>query len=48
MSSATPTFWRYALVNIDQNDHEIQLEHITLGSEPVTADILDKLHEKIL
>ncbi|MDG2411686.1 MAG: class I adenylate-forming enzyme family protein [Halioglobus sp.] len=44
--SATPTFWRYALVNIGRNDPKIQLEQITLGSEPVTADILDKLQKQ--
>lgn len=44
--SATPTFWRYALANLQDNDESLPLEHITLGSEAVSGDILEKLQER--
>lgn len=44
--SSTPTFWRYALANLADNDETLDLKHITLGSEAVTGDILNRLHER--
>lgn len=42
--SSTPTFWRYALATLPASGHELNLHHITLGSEPVSAALLDQLH----
>ena len=42
--SSTPTFWRYALTLLQDNRDRISLQHITLGSEAASADLLDKLH----
>jgi len=41
--SSTPTFWRYALATLPESGHGIALEHITLGSEPVSASLLEQL-----
>ncbi|HEY6132057.1 MAG TPA: class I adenylate-forming enzyme family protein [Halioglobus sp.] len=43
--SSTPTFWRYALATLPTTGHELALKHITLGSEPVSAALLDQLQE---
>jgi acyl-CoA synthetase (AMP-forming)/AMP-acid ligase II len=41
--SATPTFWRYALVRDRQAVADLNLEQITLGGEPVDQRLLDDL-----
>lgn len=41
--SSTPTFWRYALATLSAFGHGLHLEQITLGSEPVSAALLDQL-----
>ena len=41
--SSTPTFWRFALATLAGNDSGPSLAHITLGSEPVSRDLLDDL-----
>jgi len=42
--SSTPTFWRYALALLQNNRDQISLQHLTLGTEAVSADLLDNLH----
>jgi len=42
--SSTPTFWRYALTLLQSNRDQISLQHLTLGTEAVSADLLDRLH----
>ncbi|MEP1471060.1 MAG: class I adenylate-forming enzyme family protein [Halieaceae bacterium] len=41
--SSTPTFWRFALNLLTAASHPPALKQITLGSEPVSADLLDGL-----
>lgn len=41
--SSTPTFWRFALAALAAHEATPPLEHITLGSEPVSAELLDEL-----
>lgn len=42
--SATPTFWRMAMLQIPQADlQQLKLQQITLGGEPVDQAILDRL-----
>jgi len=41
--SSTPTFWRYALATLAEPRHDYRLQHITLGSEPVSAALLEQL-----
>jgi acyl-CoA synthetase (AMP-forming)/AMP-acid ligase II len=41
--SSTPTFWRFALTQFNQTQHLPTLRQITLGSEPVSAELLDEL-----
>ncbi|MEH6592218.1 MAG: class I adenylate-forming enzyme family protein [Halioglobus sp.] len=41
--SSTPTFWRFALTIFSQSATPPALRHITLGSEPVSADLLHDL-----
>lgn len=41
--SSTPTFWRYALASLPASEHGLALEHITLGSEAVSASLLEQL-----
>lgn len=41
--SSTPTFWRYALATLPTTGHGLRLEQITLGSEPVSAALLEQL-----
>ncbi len=41
--SSTPTFWRYALATLPESGHDLGLRHITLGSEPVSASLLEQL-----
>jgi acyl-CoA synthetase (AMP-forming)/AMP-acid ligase II len=42
--SATPTFWRRALLMIDENElRSLDLRQVTLGGEPVDQSILDRL-----
>lgn len=41
--SSTPTFWRYALATLGERGHDYSLQHITLGSEPVSAALLEQL-----
>ena len=41
--SSTPTFWRFALALLTDSAALPGLRQITLGSEPVSADILDRL-----
>ncbi|NQX89058.1 MAG: acyl--CoA ligase [Halioglobus sp.] len=43
--SSTPTFWRYALASLPVSGKALSLQHITLGSEAVSAALLDTLHE---
>jgi len=42
--SSTPTFWRYALTLLQDSRDQISLQHITLGSEAASRDLLEKLH----
>lgn len=44
--SSTPTFWRYALATLANDDTGISLQHVTLGSEAVSADLLQNLQQK--
>jgi acyl-coenzyme A synthetase/AMP-(fatty) acid ligase len=41
--SSTPTFWRYAMATLPASGHGLTLKHITLGSEPVSASLLEQL-----
>ncbi|MEP5567770.1 MAG: class I adenylate-forming enzyme family protein [Halioglobus sp.] len=41
--SSTPTFWRFALAILSREQKLPNLKHITLGSEPVSAHLLDQL-----
>lgn len=41
--SSTPTFWRYALATLPQSRNTLHLKHITLGSEPVSSSLLERL-----
>ena len=41
--SSTPTFWRFALNLLSESARLPRLEQITLGSEPVSADLLERL-----
>ena len=43
--SSTPTFWRYALATLARSDADLALTQITLGSEPVSAELLNQLQE---
>ncbi|CAA0123809.1 2-succinylbenzoate--CoA ligase [Halioglobus japonicus] len=43
--SSTPTFWRYALATLPSSEHGLALKHITLGSEPVSASLLEQLQQ---
>ena len=43
--SSTPTFWRYALATLPASGHGLALSHITLGSEPVSASLLEQLQQ---
>jgi acyl-CoA synthetase (AMP-forming)/AMP-acid ligase II len=43
--SSTPTFWRYALASLPPSEHGLALEHITLGSEAVSASLLEQLQQ---
>ena len=43
--SSTPTFWRYALATLARSDADLALTHITLGSEPVSAELLNQLKQ---
>ncbi len=42
--SSTPTFWRFALALLDGRQDQLELQQITLGSEAVPGDLLQKLH----
>lgn len=44
--SSTPTFWRFALANLKESDGDLGLQHITLGSEAVSGDILNRLRDR--
>jgi acyl-CoA synthetase (AMP-forming)/AMP-acid ligase II len=41
--SSTPTFWRFALAVLADSRQLPTLRHITLGSEPVSTDLLQQL-----
>jgi acyl-CoA synthetase (AMP-forming)/AMP-acid ligase II len=41
--SSTPTFWRFALAQFEDSKALPRLRHVTLGSEPVSADLLQRL-----
>lgn len=41
--SSTPTFWRFALTQFKESQTLPALTQITLGSEPVSAELLDEL-----
>jgi len=41
--SSTPTFWRYALATLPPSGHTLHLKQITLGSEPVSSSLLERL-----
>jgi acyl-CoA synthetase (AMP-forming)/AMP-acid ligase II len=41
--SSTPTFWRFALALQTETGESLQLQHISLGSEPVSANLLEQL-----
>lgn len=43
--SSTPTFWRYALATLPSTGHRLALKHVTLGSEPVSASLLNQLRD---
>ena len=43
--SSTPTFWRFAMNLLQQRRPQLNLRHITLGSEVVTGKLLSSLHE---
>ena len=43
--SSTPTFWRFALAFLVDVRGRLQLRHITLGSEAVSEDLLQRLRE---
>jgi acyl-CoA synthetase (AMP-forming)/AMP-acid ligase II len=43
--SSTPTFWRFAMALLRDRQDKIKLQHITLGSEATSGDLLTQLHE---
>lgn len=43
--SSTPTFWRFAMAMLNDRQGQIDLRHITLGSEAVSGDLLGQLHK---
>ena len=42
--SSTPTFWRFAMALLQENQNKLSLQHITLGSEAASGDLLERLH----
>jgi acyl-CoA synthetase (AMP-forming)/AMP-acid ligase II len=42
--SSTPTFWRFAMALLQEKQSKLALQHITLGSEAASGDLLEKLH----
>ena len=43
--SSTPTFWRYSLSLLAGRRNDYKIQHITLGSEAPSADLLNSLHQ---
>lgn len=44
--SSTPTFWRFALATLPEDRGALPLRQITLGSEAVSGDLLERLKER--
>ena len=44
--SASPTFWRFALAQLDETQTLTEVRQITLGSEAVSQHLLDSLQER--